>query len=127
MIKVTFEFATVDEASAFMLRHGGHVVPDGPPDVRPVSPTPPTSAIAEKKPAAKKAAPAKKAEPVAEKATPKAAPAGDTTAMSAFRELFNTQGFAVATGVLKEFGATRISDVKEADHPKFIKRCGEAA
>ena len=42
---------------------------------------------------------------------------------AALREVFNTKGAQTATGILQQFGATRISDVKPEQYAAFIAAC----
>lgn len=133
-IKVTFEFNSIEDAAAFLVSKGVVAAPAATVERTPEPVIPPAPSRRQ----AKAPAPAK--EIVVEKpvvtpppvtAAPKApnapvqAVAGVTldTAREALRDVFNTKGAAVATQILKDFGAARIGEVKPGDYAKFIAAC----
>jgi len=75
----------------------------------------PVQAVAQ---APKPVAPATSAPP-----PPPAPTATLDTVRAALREVFNTKGAQTATGILQQFGATRISDVKPEQFAAFIAAC----
>jgi hypothetical protein len=66
-------------------------------------------------------------EPEAQKAEtatePKAVTIDD--ARQALRDLFNAKGATLASELLKEFGAIRVSDVKPEDYAKFVAKAAK--
>ena len=151
MIRISYQFATPEEAIAFLAKANNitHlsreivapeevVTPPAPPKrrakvatkaVAPTSEVPSASSV-ETPSVSRSAAAAPMPEPV--KAAPKApnapvqavAAVGADEVRAALREVFNSPGGAkAAADVLKEFGATRISDVTPEQYAAFIKAC----
>ena len=136
-IKVTFTFNTPAEVTAFLALVNTaapiHEVPTPKPKAKRT--TPPATAPVED------AAPVKAvekipngpiyADPTPVKAAPKVPNAPvqavakvDADAVRiALRAVFNDKGAAVATEILKQFGAARVSEIKPEDAAKFIKAC----
>lgn len=75
--------------------------------------------------------PRKAAEPEKEAAEPAPEPTGAATvsvddARAALQELVTTKGMDVAFGVLKQYGAQRVSELQAADYAGFIDACKAA-
>ena len=138
MIRISYQFATPGEAIAFLAKANNitHlsreivapeevVTPPAPPKRRgrptlpPPLPNPPGALGSGLVPEPVKAAPKVPNAPVQAVAA-----VGADEVRAALREVFNSPGGAkAAADVLKEFGATRISDVKPEDFAKFIAAC----
>ena len=134
MIRISYQFATPEEAIAFLAKANNitHLSREivAPEEVVTL-PAPPKR---RGRPASRPEAPVESAAPAPEpvKAAPKApnapvqavAAANADEVRAALREVFNSPGGAkAAADVLKEFGATRISDVKPESYAAFIKAC----
>ena len=146
MIKLTFEFLTLDDVMAFLDRQHLKPVKEVPGVVVPLPKAKRTAPRPEM--AAENAAPAQPV-PVSvavptTAAKPEAAPAPVKAALKvpnapvqavakvdadavriALRAVFNDKGAAVATEILKQFGAARVSDIVPADYALFIKACAK--
>ena len=135
-IKLTFEFATVDEVVAFLTRDQAQPAPvaEKPKRVRPARPEAPVENAATAYdimhgrraiPADEESAPVKAAPKVADAPVQAVAAVGLHAVRGALREVFNVKGAAAATELLKQFGAARVGEVKPADYDKFIAACGK--
>ena len=135
MIRISYQFATPEEAIAFLAKANNitHlsreivapeevVTPPAPPKRRAKStprPEAPVENAAPPMPGPNKAAPKEPNAPVQAVAA-----VGADEVRAALREAFNSPGGAkAAADVLKEFGATRISDVKPEQYAAFVKAC----
>lgn len=135
MIRVTYEFETEEQALVFLTRGGMQLTnikrPPSPPkaevaEVQPVIPIP-LSNYVENAPARVEAVPKIANQPVqaipAALPTPKAPTiiADVSTVRAVLREVFNLKGAKVATDLLKQFGASRIGDLKPEQYIAFAK------
>ena len=136
MIRITYEFETEDQALQFLAR--GKEAPGLAVEVRPRG-RPPKNAVA--------AVQAETSAPQTASAVAATAPQTTTpvtavpkapnqpvqavqtsthdSVRAALREVFNTKGATVATAILQQFKAARISDVKPEQFADFIKACQE--
>ena len=137
-IKVTFEFNSIEDAAAFLVSKGVVAAPAATVESTPEPVKVKRTRVARPETPVESAAPAKEiviekpvVTPPPVKAAPKApnapvqAVAGVTleAARAALKDVFNAKGAAVATQILKDFGAARIGEVKPADYHKFILAC----
>ena len=145
MVQVTVEFETIEQAAQFLAHNEVqqmitiHSDAPAPKRGRPLkqnavaavqaeTPAPQTaSAVAATAPIG--AAPVV-ATPAPVAAAPKAAnqpvqgiPTSHDVVRTALREVFNTKGATVATAILSQFKAARVSDVKPEQFADFIKAC----
>ena len=142
MIRISYQFATPEEAIAFLAKANNitHlsreivapeevVTPPAPPKRR-AKAAAPVQDISHNIQVILPPSAAPTPEPI--KAAPKApnapvqavAAVGADEVRAALREVFNSPGGAkAAADVLKEFGATRISDVKPEQYAAFVKAC----
>ena len=129
-IKLTFEFATEDEALRFLTRDKAQPAEAPKPKAKRTTP-PATAPVEDAAPEVKFVAPEVKPEPV--KAVPKlpntpvqaVAEVNEAAVRAALREVVNTKSMKVAADILKEFGAASISQIKPDQYADFIKACGK--
>ena len=132
MIRITYEFATEDEALRFLSRDKVQ---------RPLgAPTPKAAKKAATAPVVTAAPvvappplPGIMPPPAPIKAVPKApnapvqavAEVNEAAVRAALREVVNTKGMKVAAEILKSYGAASVSQIKPAQHAAFSKACGK--
>lgn len=130
-IKLTFEFQTFEEASTFL---GRHVTPTEAPKPKAAkkaatAPVVTAAPVGVESPTAEQGQAAPLPEPV--KATPKVpnapvqavAKIDEAAVRAALRDVVNNQSMKAAAEILKQFGATSISQIKPEQYADFIKAC----
>ena len=131
MIRITYEFATENEALLFLMRDKIQtpietVKPKGSlrkataPVALPSEPAKADSVLGGVAPAPVKAAPKEPNAPVQA-----VAELNETAVRTALRDVVNTKGMKAAAEILKSFSASSISQVKPAQYADFVKACGK--
>ena len=128
MIRITYEFATEDEALRFLARDKAQPAEAPKPKAAKkttTEPVPPAPVVAPPP------LPGIVPPPVPIQAVPKApnapvqavAELNEAAVRAALREVVNKQSMKAAAEILKGFGATSISQIKPEQYAEFIKAC----
>ena len=133
MIRITYEFATEDEALRFLARDKAQ--PAEAPKLKAARKATAlaSQAVTEPCTAPSSAATPTVVAPEPVKAAPKApnapvqavAEVNEAAVRTALRDVVNTKGMKAAAEILKGFGATSISQIKQEQYADFIKACGK--
>lgn len=140
MITITLQFNTIEEVASFFIKAGyssaanqAVTVINTPPATE--GPLPklriraktdaPAPVIAPSMPPVELKGASKETAPMpSQESRPEGGPAPTLDSIrAALREVFNGKGASVATSILKQFSATRISDVKPDQYAAFLKAC----
>jgi len=138
MIRITYKFQTGDEALQFLARDKAHPPVESRPVSRPRTtravapaqtngnevPVAAASKVTNQPVQAVAGAPTPIALATSAPPPPPAQTATLDTVRIALREVFNTKGAKTATGILTQFGAMRVSDIKPEQFAAFIAACG---
>ena len=133
MIRITYEFATEDEALRFLARDKAQPAEASKPKAAKKATTPASQAVTEPCTTPSSAAAPTVVAPEPVKAAPKApnAPAqavaevNEAALRAALREVVNTRSMKIAADILKGFSATSVSQIKPEQYADFIKACGK--
>ena len=134
MIRITYEFATEDEALRFLARDKAQpasVPPTPKVATKAVSPTSeaPRASAVEAPRASRSAetapAPVKAASKAPNAPVQAVAELNEAAVRTALRDVVNTKGMKAAAEILKNFSASSISQVKPAQYDAFVKACGK--
>ena len=133
MIRITYEFATEDEALRFLARDKAQPAEAPKPKAARKATAPASQVVTEPSTAPSSAAAPTVVAPEPIKAAPKApnapvqavAELNEAAVRAALREVVNTKGMKAAAEILKNYGATSVSQVKPEQYVDFIKACGK--
>ena len=139
MIRITYEFATEDEALRFLARDKVQVQPSviniqvPKPKAAKKATALASQAVTEPCTAPSSAATLGGVAPEPVKAAPKApnapvqavAEVNEAAVRAALREVENTRSMKIAADILKGFSATSVSQIKPEQYADFIKACGK--
>ena len=131
MIRITYEFATEDDALRFLSRDKVQTSVEAPKPKAAKKATPPVTLPSES--AKADSVPVLAAPPAPILAAPKAPTApvqavaelNEAAVRAALRDVVNTKGMKAAAEILKSFSASSISQVKPAQYAEFVKACGQ--